>query len=231
MIAERFGAMAALLCIAGMFLNLSVQSPAPQIEPPKPPTPPPPQPPEPLSFLQLPDELLLKVARCLERNIDLRQLSLTSRKLRDVAQEALVKELVLPNAGIRPLLETLCNRPDLCEKVTHIDIGQFIFTGRTSPIFELEKWRYYSECRKVAGRKHPGQFDNLGQALDGYRQLWPDTQLFFLDMLVLMCSNLRRLSMMLPRYDDAFRSHGKQTLGPIMCTLLIIHINHRSKQP
>ncbi|KAJ4290624.1 hypothetical protein N0V90_010842 [Kalmusia sp. IMI 367209] len=160
--------------------------------------------PEPLSapcsrLQKLPDELLLSIARRLINNSDLRQLSLVNRKLRHVAQEAFVKELSLPSHGIRDLIRTLFDRPDLCDKIVNVDLGNFLLTGCPGQTLEIEKWSHFGQCRELVDIKYAGLFDTIAGTTEVEEtSLWPRTHRFFLNMLILLCPNLKELSISLP---------------------------------
>lgn len=157
-----------------------------------------------LFLLDLPDELLLKIAGSIPDPEDLCQLSLACKKLKHVAQETLVKEVLLPPKGMPYLIRTLCDRPDLCGKITSVDLDDYQHTGSANLLespdsrSRLETWSYFSRCRQLIGND---AFDKVGRYdLRDFTSplLWSKEHRFFLAILVAACSNITELSLRLP---------------------------------
>lgn len=153
------------------------------------------------SFLKLPDELLLSIARSLDTNSHLCQLSLVCHKLRHVAQEALIKEVSLPKCGMRELIRTLCDRPDLCDKINSVDLDDYTCSGRSRDGVTLAEWSHYHQCRAIVGVE---VFDRISRYWkhEGDILLWPEDHQFFLDVLIAACSNLKELTLRLPASEQ-----------------------------
>jgi hypothetical protein len=154
-------------------------------------------PPQGSRLLKLPDELLLSIARKLPRNVHLCRLSLVCRRWKVVAQEALVKEVSLPPCGMRELIRTLCDRPDLCEKIVSVDLDDYTITGRSSDSWEVAEWCHFHRCRDIVGSQ---VFDDLVETKhgDAVHPLWSTNHRFFLDVLIASCPNIKKLSLRLP---------------------------------
>lgn len=90
----------------------------------------------------LPDELLLDIALRLQPP-DLKDLALTARKFRDIAQEALHTSISLRkySQSLLELLRTLVQRPDLAKKVRSLQITGYC---GVQPIYRLAI--IYEEC-------------------------------------------------------------------------------------
>jgi hypothetical protein len=80
-------------------------------------------------MLELPAELLAVIASQLHSTKDLLNLAVTCRRLCDVVQDVLLKPLKVPREGIGKLLEMLIDRPDLVQRVRHVDLGDFSDVG------------------------------------------------------------------------------------------------------
>jgi hypothetical protein len=158
-------------------------------------------PPQCSRLLKLPDELLLSIARKLPRNVHLCRLSLVCRRWQVVAQEALVKDVSLPPYGMRELTRTLCDRPDLCEKVGSVDIDDYTTTGCSGDSWEVSEWCHFHRCRDIAGSR---VFDDIvGTKLEADIQLlWSTNHQFFLDVLIAACPNIKKISLRLPGSEE-----------------------------
>jgi hypothetical protein len=77
------------------------------------------------TFLMLPNELLAAICQQLKTNRDVRQFSLVTQRMRDVAQLALMRPVKLPHHGIRKFVQTMVDRPDLAKQVKEVDLGDF----------------------------------------------------------------------------------------------------------
>ncbi|KAF2646445.1 hypothetical protein P280DRAFT_464669 [Massarina eburnea CBS 473.64] len=159
---------------------------------------------------KLPDELLLCIAAKLARNTDLRRLSLVNKKLKGIAQEALVKEVLMPPNGIIKLLDTLCGRSDLAKKVKSVDLGDYQFPAVRSPtgginderlsIFNLDKSSLFRRLRSSIDETNgEGLFARIIAAI-GKEQgaIWTPSHQYFLDILIALSPSLKELTIRLP---------------------------------
>ncbi|KAF2251603.1 hypothetical protein BU26DRAFT_548447 [Trematosphaeria pertusa] len=151
-------------------------------------------------IFELPDELLLSIVSNLSKNSDLCRLSLVSRKLRDIAQEALVKEAILPENGIRKFLDVLCSRSDLAFKIKSVDLGDYQSGGSPGKIFDLDRDNLFRKCRRLVDSINgAGHFSKILKAIGkGDDTFWTTNRQYFLDVLVAVAPNLRELTLELP---------------------------------
>lgn len=166
-------------------------------------------------LLKLPDELLLFIAQRLCDNGDLCRFSLVCRKLKDIAQEALLKEVVLPTytlCSMRELVRALCDRPDLCDKIRSVDLGGYSCPGHPTHVFGGPEEDYFYKCRGLVGEE---VFDKTIDRYASVQPTWPRLreQPFFLDVLIAACPNIKGLTLRLPGVlrDQVFLgeySHG-----------------------
>ncbi|KAF1970984.1 hypothetical protein BU23DRAFT_197729 [Bimuria novae-zelandiae CBS 107.79] len=152
-------------------------------------------PPQDSRLLKLPNEVLLSIAGKLIRNRDLCQLSLVCYRFRDVAQEALVKEALLPPYGMRGFIRTLCDRPDLHEKINSVDLGDYDYTGRSRTGVRLEHWSHYSKCRELVGNEVRNEFDGGSFNITF---VWGKEHRFYLGVLFTLCPNIKEMGLRLP---------------------------------
>jgi hypothetical protein len=87
----------------------------------------------------LPVELLEAIALAVpqSRNIDLCNLALVCRSLRQAAQVALLKPARLPGYAITKLLNMLVDRPDLARRIKHVDLMDY--TRGPSPLAQPKR--------------------------------------------------------------------------------------------
>ncbi|KAL1606436.1 hypothetical protein SLS60_003840 [Paraconiothyrium brasiliense] len=163
-------------------------------------------------LLKLPDELLLFIAQRLCDNGDLCRLSLVCRKLKDIAQEALLKEVVLPTytlCSIRELVRALCDRPDLCDKIRSVDLGGYSCPGHPTHVFGGPEEDYFYKCRGLVGEE---VFDKTIDRYASVQPTWPRLreQPFFLDVLIAACPYIKGLTLRLPGVlrDQVFLGNG-----------------------
>ncbi|KAJ4356556.1 uncharacterized protein N0V89_004590 [Didymosphaeria variabile] len=150
-------------------------------------------------LLKLPNELLLSVTQRLCDNSDLCQLSLVCRRLKDVAQETLLKEVVLPAYSTRELVRTLCDRPDLCGKINSVDLDDYACSGRPKHGFRPTEWSYFRKCREIIGKE---VFNKVVDRKDGVQLPCPKEHPFFLDVLIAACPNIKELIIRLPGIEQ-----------------------------
>lgn len=155
----------------------------------------------PFRILDLPNELLAAIALQLERNNDLRNLSLVCKRLRIVAQEALFNPVKLPENGIRNLLETLINRPDLAKRINHVDLGDYGsngYSGRSHNEIPTFPGRFskktFIKCKKHITKQLGAEAWNLIFLSMKMTDSWGFTRSFFLALLAIMAPNLRGVS-------------------------------------
>ncbi|KAL5381100.1 hypothetical protein DPSP01_007356 [Paraphaeosphaeria sporulosa] len=164
-------------------------------------------------LLTLPDELLLSIAQRVHRNVDLCQLSLSCRKLNTVSQETLVKEVLLPSNRMLQLIRTLCNRPDLCEKISSVDLDDYTKTGPPQLLPWIAEWRCLKRCRNIVAAE---VFDEIvsDEHADDVQLLWSKNHRFLLDVLIASCPNIKKLSLRLPgsEQDPLFIISGSEDI-------------------
>lgn len=179
----------------------------------------------------LPDELLLSIARNRCDNVDLRRLALSCRKLRTISQEILFKEVVLnPNRMVR-LIRTLCDRPDLCEKISSVDLGSYAITEPPEALSDITKWRHFSKCRDIVAAALFDKIVNYEHA-DDVHQPWSKSHRFFLSVLIASCRNIKKLSLILPASEQDPLSiisggfdHKRASIVPCLAACLRAAIN------
>ncbi|KAF9736672.1 hypothetical protein PMIN01_04451 [Paraphaeosphaeria minitans] len=152
-------------------------------------------------LLTLPDELLLSIARRVPKNADLCHLSLSCRKLKTVSQETLVKKVLLPSNRMLQLVRTLCNRPDLCEKISSVDLDDYAKTGPPRILPWVAEWRSLKRCRDIVAAE---VFDNIigDECAEDVELLWSKNHRFLLDVLIASCPNIKKLSLRLPGSEE-----------------------------
>jgi hypothetical protein len=109
------------------------------------------------AILKLPDELLLDIAN----NVDvvgLHGLALTCRRIRPIAQEALVRNGTLTPIKIWMLIDTLQTHPELAMALSHLRLGpitkeQAISMMETSEAHKTQA--YHSSCCDIISRLYP----------------------------------------------------------------------------
>ena len=128
-------------------------------------------------LLQLPDELLLNVAfniNRVDRNQDLRHLALTCRRLRGVAQEALIRAAFVTPYGLRTYLQTLCLQPEKASFVSSIHLhasSEHTWPKGDGPLFDNGSWMtspFFKSCHQIMGTVCEG-YDHMhwAQSLNG----------------------------------------------------------------
>ncbi|KAF2677481.1 hypothetical protein K458DRAFT_423959 [Lentithecium fluviatile CBS 122367] len=152
----------------------------------------------------LPIELLLTIAGKLANNQDLCKLSHVDRKLREVAQEALVKEVILPKGSACKFLEFLCNDSrGLAQKIRSLDLGDYEAQKKDlygtviadDAINIAKPWVY----NKIRGLVNSIDIDNTGlcqKIFDAWRMGYSrDVNVYFLlSLLIAVSRNLRNLT-------------------------------------
>jgi hypothetical protein len=108
-------------------------------------------------ILQLPDELLLDIAKDVDVT-GLHGLSLTSRRMRPVAQECLFRKATLSPINVWKLVGTLQSRPGLAMALTHLRFGpitqvQRIDMMRISELHEMQS--DHSLCCDIIPQLYP----------------------------------------------------------------------------
>lgn len=108
-----------------------------------------------------------------------------------------MKDVLLPPNGIHQLIWTLCERPDLCEKISHVDLDDYTNTGPPKTLPRLAEWRHFRTCRNIVAAE---VFDKIvrDEPGDGAQLLWSKNHRLLLDVLIASCPNLRKLSFKLP---------------------------------
>ena len=146
----------------------------------------------PCKLRELPNELLAAIASHL-RNKDLCNLALVSKQLRVVAQDTIIKPVRLPRNSIRKLLETLIDRPDLAQRIRHVDLGDFRYDkfGGSSEgpgDFDANTYqRYESLITKQFGSE---LWEEISRTTEG--DTW-NGRSYYLALLALMLPNMKQI--------------------------------------
>jgi hypothetical protein len=109
------------------------------------------------AILKLPDELLLDIAKDVDVT-GLHGLSLTSRRMRPIAQEGLIRKATLSPINVWKLVETLQLKPGLAMALNHLRFGpitqvQHIDMMRISELHEMQS--DHSSCCDIIPLLYP----------------------------------------------------------------------------
>jgi hypothetical protein len=149
---------------------------------------------------RLPNELLAAIALQMESNNELRTYSLVCKRLRDVAQDVLLKPLKLPRNAIRKLLEMLIDRPDLAKRIRHVDLADYAGDGYPEDVGPPENKRAVdfdvTTCAKFETHVTKNFGVEVWQNIFPLREgdMWCAMRSFYLAILVLLTPNLHELT-------------------------------------
>ncbi|KAF2714505.1 hypothetical protein K504DRAFT_496433 [Pleomassaria siparia CBS 279.74] len=145
-------------------------------------------------ILELPNEILAAIAQ-FATNRDLCHLSLVSRRMRDVAQSALLKPARIPHNGIRKFVETLADRPDL-RLIKEVDLGDFGCDQHDAGLGECAPEMLEKLERLVSDIKGDEQWSKLIKEQKGgdYYKTYGTDSSFFLAVLLIIAPNISTLS-------------------------------------
>ncbi|OAG02816.1 uncharacterized protein CC84DRAFT_1178403 [Paraphaeosphaeria sporulosa] len=111
------------------------------------------------------------------------------------------------------LIRTLCNRPDLCEKISSVDLDDYTKTGPPQLLPWIAEWRCLKRCRKIVAAE---VFDEIvsDEHADDVQLLWSKNHRFLLDVLIASCPNIKKLSLRLPgsEQDPLFIISGSEDI-------------------
>jgi hypothetical protein len=145
-------------------------------------------------LLDLPVELLVAIALQVPqaRNADLCNLALVCRKLRYVAQEALVKPVNVsvnnPSFTISGLLNTLIHREDLAKRLHHVDLGDYAAGDRPGETDSVA-----TNYQGLVTKKYGADFwTELVRMREG--DPWGPRRSFFLALLLVVADNFCSLA-------------------------------------
>ncbi|KAF2868146.1 hypothetical protein BDV95DRAFT_610116 [Massariosphaeria phaeospora] len=166
-------------------------------------------PPGMLGILTLPNEIVTAIATKLTHNRDLYNLALVNRRLRDVAQEAMVKHLVLPENRVRMFVAALWSRPDLAQRIKRVDLGDY---GKKMVALEQDKLGgdiaklFVKLVNQVPLQRYTAPKTRY--------QIWPQGRMFYFAILVSLCSNLESLCVEFPPMHTSLGSEPQECLSP-----------------
>lgn len=137
------------------------------------------------------------IAAIAASNGGLISLSLVNKRLKNIVQEALVKEVIMPKNSIRKFIQTLSRRPDLAKKVNVVNLGDYQAIGALG---STNLGHVFPACHAlVESLNGNGFFSTIIMALVKQRSpIWTISHRFFLDILVALCPNLNSLMLELP---------------------------------
>lgn len=166
-------------------------------------------------LLELPNEILLNIGQNLTATKHLCQLSLVCLRLKHVAQEALMKGVVLPPHHMPDLIRTLCDRPDLCDKISSLDLGKDVPTDTPYPGNRLREWKYFDKCRELVGSAYHDRAHD--EYTKGSEDIGSREFRFFLAVILKACPSIKEMVLKLPGEGPDSRSAawGKYHLGSL----------------
>lgn len=166
------------------------------------------------NLLTLPSELLYSIASELNGSKAILNFALVNKHINAITQQALIKKLVVPGNRVKQCLELLIRNPDLIEKVNSVDLGDFDCDHRNQCRC-LESLNFDSDTLEFLGKTIEA---NTGGAVN-----WRDIRgakrapnpfasrirAYFLDVLLLLCPNLKSITLELPEASpfDVNRPH------------------------
>ncbi|KAL6710614.1 hypothetical protein ACN47E_008662 [Coniothyrium glycines] len=172
------------------------------------------------AFLGLPAELLHTIASELCRTGALHSLALVNRRLKDVAQHAMLHDVVVTKKGMRKLLETLMSKPLWREKVVSVVLKQSGCACHRRCCcmdvshFSEQMAQFYSKCL-------PGVNNTTS---NGTFQFSTKGNVSILDIVVIVLPNLKSLALELPQ-ADCFDAATSPSPLDIMTMALVIQSN------
>ncbi|PVH96732.1 hypothetical protein DM02DRAFT_658944 [Periconia macrospinosa] len=161
-------------------------------------------------ILKLPDELLLCIARNLDRHRDLVQLSRANKRLWAITQDAFYKNLHTPSniRKIFMLINELCRRQDLAAKINHINLTPSVdwvtIQLQIANVNHLPLLQHTIDHFRGAGF-----FANLRDTWSRPRTLPSTTARNLADIYIALAPNLTGLTTHIVRADDDDDENGQ----------------------
>ncbi|KAH7113267.1 hypothetical protein B0J11DRAFT_541808 [Dendryphion nanum] len=143
----------------------------------------------------LPNELLLAIALRINRNSDLKRLSLVSRNMRYASQIALLNPAILPrHTSIGRLLDTMLSRPDLARQLLRVDLGDYgLDWGLDVPPHDHANLEFRKTLSKLAGQiLRVEDYTQVRDAIESHT--WGTYGEAYLAIMIAICPNLKELS-------------------------------------
>jgi hypothetical protein len=154
-------------------------------------------------LLDLPSELIDLIASKLHPSKSIFAFALANKRLSGIVQHAIVREPVLGLQHIRGFLEMLGHHPELIQKVTTVDLGDFD-CSHYEACGCLDIPNLDGDVKETIGRIITA--NTQGEVTWGHIRktkrmlgpVWREDQAFFLNILAALCSNIRAITIELP---------------------------------
>ena len=169
----------------------------------------------------LPFELLYSIASELRRSKTIFDFALVNQHLNGVAQQALVKESLIPQNRIRQFLEMLIKHQDLIKSVKAIDLGDYdcghrmrcVCLGR--PNFQPDELKFLGKAI-AANTENSVHWSEIRKYRTISGQIWRRNHAFFLNVLLLLCPNITSIALELPaaRWFDSSHPPAPTNVTP-----------------
>ncbi|XP_014559680.1 hypothetical protein COCVIDRAFT_35206 [Bipolaris victoriae FI3] len=156
-----------------------------------------------ICLLDLPSELIDLIASKLRTDKSIFNFALVNKRLSGIVQETMVRKPVLRQPNIRGFLEMLGHHPELIQKVTNVDLGDFDCSHHQDchcrDVPNLD-----GDVKEMIGRiitaNTQGEvtWSHIRKTKNFLGPVWREDQAFFLNTLVALCSNMRSITIELP---------------------------------
>lgn len=151
-----------------------------------------------ICLLDLPSELIDLIASKLHTEEAIFNFSLVNKRLSSIVQQTMVRKPVLRQPNIRGFLEMLGHHPELIQKVTNVNLGDFdCFDYREVPNLDGD---VKGTIGRIITANTQGEvtWSHIRKTKDFLGPVWREDQAFFLNTLVALCSNIRSITIELP---------------------------------
>ncbi|EMD95343.1 hypothetical protein COCC4DRAFT_178928 [Bipolaris maydis ATCC 48331] len=156
-----------------------------------------------ICLLDLPSELIDLIASKLRKEKAIFKFALVSKRLSGIVQQTMVRKPVLRQPNIRSFLEMLGHHPELIQKITHVDLGDFDCSHHQDchcrDVPNLD-----GDVKETIGRiitantQGDVTWSHIRKTKSFLGPVWREDQAFFLNTLVALCSNMRSITIELP---------------------------------
>lgn len=161
-------------------------------------------------LLDLPPELIDLIASKLRKSAAIFSFARANKRINGILQETIVRDLVLGRHQIKGCLEMLARHPELIQKVFTVDLGDFgcshheNCTCLGNDDFDADAKELFDKII-IANTGGDVQWSQMRKYKLRKGHLWQKDQAFFLNLLVILCPNIRAVTIELPEARQ-FRS-------------------------